>query len=192
MKKKQLKNYLDVYAVRSDITDENDDIFYFGVPGNRNMKDLKNELLRKSKEKKPFGVILYLKNENNFSLDEFVEIGNFIKQNNIRTSVRGSEEVSFKELAFTIFCSSHLIFFDMGAMIDMGSHNLRSKKKLQEIAKKMSEIIVCDEKEIVRYCERKRLIDPILIFEEEDEKYIKKNEQYIQFQFAGQFYKRRK
>lgn len=192
MKKKQLKNYLDVYAVRSDITDENDDIYYFGVPGNRNMKDLKKELLRKSKEKEPFGVILYLKNENNFSLDEFVELGNFIKQNNIRTSVRGSEEVSFKELAFTIFCSSHLIFFDMSAIIDMGSHNLRSKKKLQEIAKKMSEIIVCDEKEIVRYSDRKRLIEPILIFEEEDKKYIKENYQYIQFQFAGKFYKRRK
>ncbi|MBS1552612.1 MAG: hypothetical protein JST15_11160 [Bacteroidetes bacterium] len=191
MKKKKLKKNLDVKAVSTDKTDESEDLLYFGVPGNRNMKDLKKELLRKSKEKDPFAIMLYLKNENNFSLDKIVEVGNFIKQNNIRTTVNGSEEVSFKELAFTIFCSSHLIYFDMGAVIDMGSHNLRSKK-LQEIAKKMSDVIVCDENEIVKYCNRKRLIDPILIFEEEDSKYVRKYQNLIQYHFCGFYYKRRK
>ena len=180
-----------VNGAGSGKSQENKDSIFFEIPGNRNMKELKEELLRESKEKK-YAIPIHLKDEDKISLNNIIDLGNFIKQNNIKTMVRGSEYVNFKNLAFTIFCSSHLIFFDMMAQIDMGSHKLRSQKKLQEITLKMSEVIECDEKELMRYCIKKRLIDPILIFEEEDEKYVKKYEQFILYTSCGSYYKRRK
>lgn len=164
----------------------------FSIDENTKLCELSKELLIENLKPNPYAIRLNLYDASNFSYDEIKKLGEFISDNNIKVKIRSIEEIDFTEMVFLIYINSHLIFFEIGTEINMKSKTLISDKELKKIAKEISEIIVCDEKKLIKYYKENAKIEPEDIFEDEDEEYIEEHEYMLQYCFCGLYGKRRK
>jgi hypothetical protein len=142
---------------------------HFNITKETNIEDLKQDLLRESKKNDPHPILILLFDGRNLSIKEIEKLGDFLKQNNIEVTIRPTGDNDFTELAFIIFCNSKHIFFSEETKIYMSSNSTITQVELEEIAKRMSAVMVCDEKELVKYYNQNAIIDPDVIFEEDDE-----------------------
>lgn len=164
---------------------------HFTIIKDSNIQDLKRHILKESVKNDKVAVLLLIQDGRNFSIEDIEKLGKFIRDNKIDVTVRAIGDIDFAELAIVIFCSTYHIFFPEETTIYMETLKSISEDEIKGIVKRMSEIIVCDEQDLIKYYKQKAVIEPNMIFEEEVEDYCDGKQNMNPIQIDGSYYKRR-
>lgn len=164
---------------------------HFTITKDSNIEDLKRHILQESKKNNTQAVLVLIKDGSHFLIQEIEKLGKFITDNKIDVTVRAMGNIDFTEMAIVIFCSTYHIFFPEETSIYMSTSELISQGEMMKIVKKMSEILVCDEQDLIKYYNQKVLIEPNTIFDEESDYYCYGKKNMNPIQIDGSYYKRR-
>ena len=163
---------------------------HFTITKDTNIKDLKRHILLESVKNDLVALLILIQDGRHFSIEEIEKLGKFIRNNKIDVTVRAIGDIDFTEMAIVIFCSTYHIFFPEETSIYMETSKSISANDIKGIIKRMSEILVCDEQELIKYYKQKAVIEPNEIFEEEDDDYCDGKQNMNPIQIDGSYYKR--
>jgi len=171
-------------------TKDRSELVHFNIRKNTNLNKLKQDLLRESKKNNPNAILLLIHIGFNFSFKEIEKFEKYIIDNKINVTVRAIGNVDFTVMAMVIFLSTYHTFFSDETSILMRTFNPITEAEIKRIIKRISKIMVCDEKELMKYYKEKAMIAPSKIFEKEDEGYVER-QNMNPIQIDGSYYKRR-
>lgn len=163
---------------------------HFTITKDSNIEDLKRHILKESVKNDKVAVLLLIQDGRHLSIEDIEKLGKFIRDNKIDVTVRAIGDIDLTELAIVIFLSTYHIFFPEETSIHMETSKSISAIDIKGIIKRMSDIIVCDEQEFIKYYNQKAVIEPNEIFEEEDDDYCDREQNMNPIQIDGSYYKR--
>lgn len=164
---------------------------HFTIKKDSNIEDLKRHILQESIKNNTQAVLVLIEDGSHFLIQEIEKLGEFITDNKIDVTVRAMGNIDFTEMAIVIFCSTYHIFFPEETSIYMSTSELISQGEMMKIVKKISEILVCDEQDLIKYYNQKALIEPNTIYDEESDYYCYGKKNMNPIQIDGSYYKRR-